>query len=63
MSVAEMGMLRGISGNTMKDMLRNEEIRSKLGVTPYWWENEGVAWDVIIMCKGKRLMRQWGRVG
>jgi hypothetical protein len=33
MSVAEMRMLRYISGNIRKDMIRNEKIRLKIGVT------------------------------
>jgi hypothetical protein len=35
MSVAEMRMLRYISGNTRKDRIRNEEIRLKIGVASY----------------------------
>ena len=32
-SVAEMRMLRWISGSTKKDVIQNEEIRLKIGVT------------------------------
>ena len=34
MSVADMRMLRWICGNTRRDNVRNEDIRTKIGVTP-----------------------------
>lgn len=34
MSVAEMRMLKCISGKTRKDRIRNESIRGSLGITP-----------------------------
>ena len=35
LSVAEMRMLRWMCGNTRKDKMRNEDIRTKIGVAPY----------------------------
>ena len=34
MSVAEMRMLRWMCGNTRKDKVRNEDIRTKIGIAP-----------------------------
>jgi len=35
-----MRLLRWMYGNTMRDKIRNEDIRTKIGLTPYRREDE-----------------------
>ena len=49
MSVAEIRMLRWISGNTQKDRIQNEEIRLKIAVVPID-EKMGESLEMVWSC-------------
>ena len=61
MSVAEMRMLRWMCGNTRRDYVRNEDICTKIGVSPIEEKMiEKIAYDGLIMCDVDLQMRQSG---
>jgi len=59
MSIAEMRMLRWMCGNTRRDKVRNEDIRTKIGVASIEEKRE-TAYDGLVMCDVDLQMRQSG---
>lgn len=55
MSDYEVRILRWMTGNIRKDRVWNEEICLKIKSGPYWWKNERVTWDDLVMCREKQL--------
>ena len=53
-------MLRWMYGNTRRDKVRNEDIRTKIGVTPIE-EMRETAYDDLIMCDVDLQMRLSGK--
>ena len=54
--VAEMGMLRWVSGNIWKDRIWNEEICFKIGVGPIDEKMRRVVLDGLVIFRGDQLM-------
>jgi len=50
MSVAEMRMLRWMCGNTRRDKVRNEDIRTKIGVASIEEQMRENCLDGLVMC-------------
>ena len=60
MSVAERRMLHWMCGNTKRDKVRNEDIRTKIGVAYIEEKMRETAYDGLVMCDVDLQMRQSG---
>ena len=55
MDVTEMKMLRGMSGYTLKDRIRNDHIRERVEVAPISEKNERILFKVVWTYSKKRI--------
>ena len=53
-------MFRWMCGNTRRDKVRNENIRTKIGVTSIEEKIEKIVYDGLIICDVDLQMRQSG---